>query len=98
MDAMDSAGMELLMSTDNQIDVSVVVNGQPVSVKANLNAPLQTVVLKALHDSGNSGQPVENWELRDGAGQVLDISRKVEHYGITPGANLFLNLKAGIGG
>lgn len=86
------------MSSGNQIDVNVVVNGQSVTVRANLNAPLQTVVLKALHDSGNSGQPLDNWELRDAAGQVLDLTRKVEDYGITPGATLFLNLKAGVGG
>jgi hypothetical protein len=86
------------MSSGNQIDVNVVVNGQPVTVRVNLNAPLQTVVLKALHDSGNSGQPLDNWELRDAAGQVLDLTRKVEDYGITPGATLFLNLKAGVGG
>jgi hypothetical protein len=86
------------MSSGNQIDINVVVNGQPVTVRANLNAPLQTVVLKALHDSGNSGQPLDNWELRDAAGQVLDLTRKVEDYVITSGATLFVNLKAGVGG
>ena len=86
------------MSGGNQIDINVVVNGQPVTVRANLNAPLQTVVLKGLHDSGNSGQPLENWELRDAPGQVLDLTRKVEDYGIASGATLFLNLKAGVGG
>jgi hypothetical protein len=87
------------MSSDNQIDINVIVNGQPTTVnKANLKAPLHTVVQQALKDSGNSGQPIENWELRDAAGQVLDLNRKLEDYGITAGANLFLNLKAGVGG
>lgn len=86
------------MANPNQIDVTVVVNGQPLEVKANVNAPLRTVVLHALQESGNSGQPVENWELRDAGGQVLDVTRKAEDYGIAAGAKLFLNLKAGVGG
>lgn len=87
------------MSNDNQIDLTVIVNGQPISVKkVNLNAPLHTVVHEALKESGNSGQPVENWELRDAAGQVLDVARKITDYNIAAGANLFLNLKAGVGG
>lgn len=83
----------------NQIDIVVVVNGQPIPIeKANIHAPLRTVVVEALNKSGNSGQPPENWELRDASGQVLDISRKLEDYNIQPGAKLFLNLKAGVGG
>jgi len=82
----------------NQIEITVIVNGQPVEEKANVNAPLRTVVEHALQKSGNSGQPPENWELRDSAGQVLDLSRKAEDYGIVAGAKLFLNLKAGVGG
>jgi Protein of Unknown function (DUF2604) len=84
--------------SDNQIAVNVIVNGQPVSVQANIKAPLRTLVEHALHDSGNSGQPTENWELRDAAGHVLDLTRKLEDSGIAAGANLFLNLKAGVGG
>lgn len=83
---------------DNQLEIIVVVNGQPVTLKANRNAPLHTVVQHALGDSGNSGQPLQNWELRDPGGQVLDLNRKVEDYGIADGTKLFLNLKAGVGG
>lgn len=83
---------------ENQIEIVVVVNGQLVPVKANGNAPLHTVVQHALNNSGNSGQPLQNWELRDDSGQVLDLNRKVEDYNIAGGAKLFLNLKAGIGG
>jgi len=86
------------MPQRNQIDLNVVVNGQPTLVKANTEAPLSTVVEHALQQSGNSGQPISNWELRDGSGQILDLSRKVESYNLQSGATLFLNLKAGIGG
>lgn len=81
-----------------KIELTVIVNGQPTGVEANLNAPLHTIVPKALEQTGNTGQPPENWELRDSAGNLLDGSRKIETFGFEPGTHLFLNLKAGIGG
>jgi hypothetical protein len=86
------------MASPNQIELIVVVNGQPVPVNANSNAPLRTVINHALQASGNTGQPIENWELREAGGQVLDPNRKAEEYGLASGATLFLNLKAGVGG
>ncbi len=82
----------------NKVDLAVVVNGQPVLVEVNLNAPLRTVIPKALEESGNTGQPPENWELRDADGAELDLDRKIGNYGFPPDVRLFLNLKAGIGG
>lgn len=81
-----------------QIALTVVVNGQPTTVEASSEAPLHTVIPKALQQTGNSGQPPENWELRDAAGQLLDLAKKIEDFGFPPGATLFLNLKAGVGG
>ncbi len=86
------------MPSPNQIELTVVVNGQPVQLKANVEAPVLTLIEHALRESGNSGQPVANWELRDSSGQILDPARKVESYHLQAGATLFLNLKAGIGG
>ena len=86
------------MPNRNEIELNVVVNGQPVTVKANIEAPVGTLIEHALQQSGNSGQPTSNWELRDASGQILDSSRKIESYNLQPGATLFLNLKAGIGG
>jgi hypothetical protein len=82
----------------DKLDLVVVVNGQPATVEANPNAPLRPVVEKALHATGNSGQPAENWELRDAAGVELDLTRKVKDFNFPPGTRLFLNLKAGVGG
>ncbi len=56
------------------------------------------MIPKALHDSGNAGQPPENWEIRDANGDLLDTSKKIEDFSFAEGAKLFLNLKAGIGG
>lgn len=82
----------------HQVSLAVIVNGQPVEVKAAPDSTLRHVAEKALHESGNSGQPLDNWELRDAAGQILDWNRSVEHYHLADGAKLFLNLKAGVGG
>lgn len=82
----------------NDIELTVVVNGQAVQVSGNGNAPLHTIVPKALHESGNVGQPPENWELRDVAGALLDIDQKIEAFNFNAETKLFLNLKAGVGG
>jgi hypothetical protein len=91
-------GQETLMSR-NKIDLIVVVNGQPTTVEGNLNAPLRTIVERALQQTANAaGQPPENWELRDAAGALLPIDNKIEDFGFPEGTRLFLNLKAGVGG
>jgi hypothetical protein len=82
----------------NKIDITVIVNGTPTHVEANLNAPLKTVIPKALEQTGNTGQPVENWELRDARGIELPLENKIRDLNFEPGVQLFLNLKAGVGG
>lgn len=81
----------------NLITVKVIVNGTPTDVKTNVNAPLKSVVEKALEQTGNTGRPIEDWELKWN-GQVLDPNKKVNDYNIPDGAELFLSLRAGQGG
>jgi hypothetical protein len=83
---------------ENEIDLVIVVNGQPTVVKANKNAPLHTVIPRALDQTGNAGQPPENWELRDAAGALLPVDQKIEEFNFPSDVRLFLNLKAGVGG
>lgn len=80
------------------IHLIVIVNGQPVPVSAEPHLKLREVAEKALHETGNSGQPLDNWELRDAAGQVLNLDQTVEQCKLADGTKLFLNLKAGVGG
>jgi Protein of Unknown function (DUF2604) len=80
------------------VTLTVIVNGKPTEVSANVNAPLQTVIVHALQQTDNQGQPPDQWELRDAAGQVLDRHKKVGDYGFQTGTRLFLNLNAGVGG
>lgn len=82
----------------NKINLTVVVNGQAFVVEGNLNAPLRTIIPRALEQSGNVGQPPENWELRDAQGTLLDTGKKIGSFDFTPETRLFLNLKAGVGG
>jgi hypothetical protein len=82
----------------NQLNIEVVVNGQPTTVRANKNAPLHTIIPRALSETGNAGQPPENWELRDAAGVLLPLDQKVEDFNFPSDVKLFLNLKAGVGG
>jgi hypothetical protein len=82
----------------NKIELMIVVNGTPYPVEANVNAPLHTVINKALADSKNSGQAPENWQLKLEDGTSLDPEKKVSTYGFAAGATLFLSLRAGAGG
>ena len=84
--------------SDRYIDLKFIVNGQAVPVKADLGWEFREAAVKALEESGNSGQPIQNWELRDGAGNVVDIGTKIARSDIKEGATLYLSLKAGVGG
>lgn len=86
------------MASKNELEIAVVVNGQPTLVKGNVNAPLHTLIPKALEATGNVGQPPENWELRDQDGKLLDTSKKIGTFDFPADVRLFLNLKAGVGG
>jgi len=80
------------------INLEVIVNGQATTVEANLNAPLHTIIGRALAQTNNTGQPIENWELRNAAGDLLDLQAKLGTLALSAGSRLFLNLKAGVGG
>jgi hypothetical protein len=82
----------------NKIQLTVVVNGQPIVVDANVNSPLHAIIPRALEQTANTGQPPDNWELRDAQGTLLDTSKKISSFNFPPGTRLFLNLKAGVGG
>jgi len=85
------------MSSDKRL-LTIIVNGVPAVIERNANAPLKSLVEKALNDTGNVGQPVDNWEIRDAAGTVLDLSRKIGEFDFPDDVKLFLSLKAGVGG
>ena len=82
----------------NEIELTVVADGVDYEVDANVNAPLRTVMLKAIETANKTGQPPERWQLKTEDNSVLDLDKKVGEYSFAPGATLFLSLKAGAGG
>ena len=92
------------MAAHHKIALNVVVNGAPVIVDVNENAPLRSLVEKALEESHNVGQPPDNWEIRDEKGNLLDLAKKIGTFGFAMGATLLLKpesrrgrLKDGVG-
>ena len=86
------------MSDSKKIDITIVVNGQPTVVVVEVESRLRTIIPDALRQTGNAGQPPDNWELRDTDGTLLDLDKTIEDYGFSDKVRLFLNLKAGVGG
>ena len=86
------------MTTPKKISITIVVNGQPTVVDAVESEPLGAIIPDALRQTANSGQPPENWELRDADGNLLDLEKNIGDYGFPEKVRLFLNLKAGVGG
>jgi hypothetical protein len=84
---------------NNFIDLVFVVNGEDVDMpKLNIHEPLHAARNKALADSGNTGRPPAEWEIRTEAGVLLNPDAKLESLGLKPGTRLFLTLAVGAGG
>jgi hypothetical protein len=81
-----------------KLPLTIVVNGQPTQLEVSEEALLESVIPRALEQTGNTGQPPDQWELRTAEGQTLDVRRTVESFHFVPGTTLFLNLRAGVGG
>jgi len=78
--------------------ITVVVNGTPTEVDVNDNAPLHTLIPKAIQQTDNMGQPLNKWVLKDADGNTLDTDEKIGDFRFPDGVKLFLSLTAGIGG
>jgi hypothetical protein len=86
------------MPSTQNIDVTVVVSGQPVRVKVNVHQTVEHLIHEALQQSGNKGQAPSEWELRREDGTLLEQSAQIATIGLTDGVTLFLNPRAGAGG
>jgi Protein of Unknown function (DUF2604) len=85
-------------SNEQKITLIFIINGENFSVEANVNAPLRAAVEHALAESGNTGRPANEWEVRDSSGVLLEISRSPKDLGLKNSARLFLSLRVGAGG
>lgn len=84
--------------TQNQLEITIVVSGQPERLKAHPHEKLEHLVKEALKRSGNEGQPQSDWELRTEDGHLVNQEQTVAQAGIHDGQTLFLSPKAGAGG
>jgi hypothetical protein len=83
---------------DRRISLVFIINGQPLPIETNANAPLRSAVQRALSESGNTGRPADEWEVRDANGILLETSRKVSDLDLSDGTRLFVSLRVGAGG
>jgi hypothetical protein len=86
------------MTSKHSLPITVVVNGVEATIDANANAPLRVVAERALAETQNTGRPLSDWEFKDAAGVILDITRKVGDFGFAAGAVLYLTLAVGVNG
>lgn len=84
--------------SEQNIEITVVVSGQPERLKVNVHQALEQLVHQALQRTGNKGQAPADWELRTEDGTLLDQSLTVAVGNIHNGTTLFLSPKAGAGG
>jgi hypothetical protein len=82
----------------NFIELIFVVNGEDVPLRLNVKEPLEAARNKALADSGNTGRPPDEWEVRTEAGLLLEPKTKLESLSLQAGTRLFLSLAVGGGG
>jgi hypothetical protein len=81
-----------------KINITVIVSGTLTVVEANEEAPIGTIIPKALEQTGNTGQPISEWRLRDVDGNLVDTSKKIKDFHFPPTVKLFLSPKTGAGG
>jgi len=82
---------------DKFISLIIVVNTIPVTITINENAPLKAAAEKALEETKNSGRPLQDWEMKLDD-KILDLDKKIKSYDFPNNQELFLSLKAGVGG
>lgn len=85
------------MSENPNFTVTFVIQGKPFPVEVNPNQPIKAGIVKALQQSGNTGNPDE-WKARTEDGKVLDINKSFEEQGITGPTKILLNKGPGRGG
>lgn len=86
------------MAKNENLDVTVVVSGQSTTIRVNLHQSVEQLVKEALKESGNKGQPPDQWELRTADGTLVDQGLSIGSAGIVAGTTLFLSPRAGVGG
>jgi hypothetical protein len=82
----------------NEFFLVFIINGEDFKVISDESSPLKLAVDQALRESGNTGRPADEWEVRDVNGVLLEQHRTPKELHLHKGARLFLSLKVGAGG
>jgi len=89
---------ESSLSMIEEVNILFIVNGEDVSISIDKQAALAEARDKALVESRNTGRPLEDWEIREESGVLLESSRTINDLNFVPGVRLFLTLRVGAGG
>jgi len=85
------------MSNENKKEVEIIISGKSYG---KMDFPegiaLQGLLSQVLSKTNNTGQPPENWEIRDAAGTLIDLNKHLRDYLSVD--QFWITLKAGIGG
>jgi hypothetical protein len=83
---------------NHKLKLVFVVNGTPVPQEVNVNQPLHAVLGALLLAAGVAGDAdKDRWEFKFND-QPLDSNKKIGELGLPAGAQIFVNLKAGVVG
>ena len=86
------------MASSNKFQLIFIVNGTPVPQEVNQNQPLHAVLGALLVAAGVGGDAdKDRWEFKFND-QPLDSNKKIIELGLPAGAQIFVNLKAGVVG
>jgi hypothetical protein len=83
---------------ENEIELIFVINGANFKLEVNPNETLGSAVARALAESGNTGRPPSEWQVRDANGVLLETQRQIKDFNFRSGTRLFLSLAVGAGG
>jgi hypothetical protein len=84
---------------NRHVSLIFIINGEDFPLTVEWDTVLQKAVDRVLSESGNTGRRESSeWEVRDSAGVLLDMTRTIKELDLTDGARLFLSLKVGAGG
>jgi hypothetical protein len=79
-----------------KVALRTVINGVLHPIEVDRSAPLQHCRDRALHETGNRGRPVEDWECRNGQGDILNLQTTAGDLPQAPDL-IYVNLRAGWG-
>lgn len=76
-----------------QVELVVIVNGDPKPLTVNEHQPLRSIVGRALNDEG--GEVPKEWYFTNENGDELDLEKSIGDFHFATGTKIFLNKRAG---